>query len=90
LIVSPEWNYPILKQEVGKMPNVPKLLIVAGFVLIVIGVIWAIGGKFIHFGRLPGDIVVDKGNFKFYFPVVTCILISVIVSLIFYVIRWFK
>ena len=44
------------------MPNFPKLLIVAGIVLIIVGVIWSIGGKFIHFGRLPGDVVVEKGN----------------------------
>jgi hypothetical protein len=72
------------------VPNFPKLLIVAGIILIIVGVIWSIGGRFIHFGRLPGDVVVEKGNVKFYFPIVTCILISVVLSLVFYVVRWFK
>lgn len=69
--------------------NIPKLLIASGAVLIVIGLIWMVGGRFLNLGRLPGDIVVDKGNFKFYFPVVTCIVLSVVLSLVAYVVRWF-
>ncbi|TDF95526.1 DUF2905 domain-containing protein [Paenibacillus piri] len=70
------------------MNPVAKLLIVGGIVMIVAGLLWAVGGKYLNLGRLPGDIAVDKGNFKFYFPVVTCIVISVVLSLIMYVIRW--
>ncbi|UUZ95925.1 DUF2905 domain-containing protein [Paenibacillus sp. P25] len=40
-------------------------------------------------GRLPGDIAIEKENVRFYFPVVTCIVISVVLSLIMYAIRWF-
>jgi hypothetical protein len=71
------------------MNQFPKLLIVTGAVLIIIGLIWLVGGRFFNFGRLPGDIVVDKDNFKFYFPVVTCIVLSIVLSLIAYVVRWF-
>ncbi|WP_211745588.1 DUF2905 domain-containing protein [Paenibacillus sp. Marseille-Q4541] len=71
------------------MNNVPKLLIVAGIVLITVGVIWMFAGRFISIGRLPGDIYVDKGNFKFYFPVVTCIIISVILTVISWIVRHF-
>lgn len=71
------------------MNSMPKLLIGAGAVLIVVGLIWMLGGKWLNLGRLPGDIVYEKGNVKFYFPIVTCILISVVLSLIFYVVRWF-
>jgi hypothetical protein len=71
------------------MNNFPKLLIVAGIVLIVVGLIWMVGGRFFNLGRLPGDVVVDKGSFKFYFPIVTFIVLSVVLSLIFYVIRLF-
>ncbi|RRJ64760.1 DUF2905 domain-containing protein [Paenibacillus oralis] len=71
------------------MSNFPKILIVSGIVLIVIGLAWMFLGRFIQLGRLPGDIVIDRGNFKFYFPLVTCILISVVFSLIMYLIRWF-
>ncbi|GGF96420.1 DUF2905 domain-containing protein [Paenibacillus abyssi] len=71
------------------MSSFPKLLIVAGIVLIVVGVIWMIGGRFFNLGRLPGDIVVEKENVKFYFPVVTCIIISIVGSLILYLVRFF-
>ncbi|MDF2961344.1 MAG: hypothetical protein K0S39_3079 [Paenibacillus sp.] len=72
------------------MNPIAKLLILGGIVMIVAGLLWAVGGKYLNLGRLPGDITVEKENFKFYFPVVTCIIISVVLSLIMYVIRWFK
>ncbi|AJY73502.1 DUF2905 domain-containing protein [Paenibacillus beijingensis] len=71
------------------MNSFPKLLIGAGIVLIVIGVIWMVGGKFFNLGRLPGDIAYEKGNFKVYFPIVTCIVVSVVLSFIFYIVRLF-
>ena len=71
------------------MNTIPKLLILAGIALIVIGFIWAGLGKFINLGRLPGDIAVEKGNVKFYFPIVTCIVISVVLSLLAYIARLF-
>ncbi|MFD0681428.1 MULTISPECIES: DUF2905 domain-containing protein [unclassified Paenibacillus] len=71
------------------MNPVAKLLIIGGIVMIVAGVLWAVGGRFLNLGRLPGDIAVEKGNFKVYFPIVTCIVISVVLSLIMYIIRWF-
>jgi hypothetical protein len=69
---------------------VAKMLIVFGVVLIVIGLLWQVGGRFLHLGRLPGDIVVERENFRFYFPIVSSILISVILSLIFYLFRLFR
>jgi len=72
------------------MDNPAKLFIAAGVVLIVIGLVWMLGGKYIQLGRLPGDIVIERDNFKFYFPIVTCIVISVVVSLIFYIVRLFN
>ncbi|MFD2702270.1 DUF2905 domain-containing protein [Paenibacillus shunpengii] len=71
------------------MNNMPKLLIFAGIALIVIGLIWMILGRFVQLGKLPGDIYVDRGNFKFYFPIVTCIVISLILTLISWIIRHF-
>ncbi|GAB2696547.1 DUF2905 domain-containing protein [Paenibacillus thermoaerophilus] len=68
--------------------NMAKLLIGSGIALIVAGLLWMLLGRFIHLGRLPGDIVVEKENFKFYFPIVTCILLSAALSLIAYLIRW--
>lgn len=53
------------------MTEMPKLLITAGILLIVVGLAW----KFI--GRLPGDIFVKKGNVTFYFPIITLSLIHI-------------
>jgi len=64
------------------MPSIPKLLIGLGCILIAIGVIWWLVGRFIPLGRLPGDIVYEKENIKIYFPIVTCIIISVVGSLL--------
>ena len=72
------------------MNPIAKTLVILGIVLIVIGLFWQVGGKFLNLGRLPGDIVVEKENFRFYFPIVTCIIISVVLSLVFYIIRLFK
>ncbi|WP_373284242.1 DUF2905 domain-containing protein [Priestia taiwanensis] len=66
------------------MMDMQKGFIILGIVFIVIGVLW----KFI--GKLPGDIVVKKENVSFYFPIVTCMLISGILSLVFYIISRFK
>ncbi|MFY0543417.1 DUF2905 domain-containing protein [Brevibacillus sp. H7] len=72
------------------MNPVAKLLIIGGIVLVVIGLLWQVGGRFLPLGRLPGDIVVEKENMRFYFPVVTCIVISIVLSLISYLFRLFK
>jgi len=61
-----------------------KLLLVAGLVIAGIGLLMMAG---IPFGRLPGDIVIRKGSGTFYFPVVTCILLSIILTLLLSVLR---
>ncbi|WP_028402915.1 DUF2905 domain-containing protein [Ectobacillus panaciterrae] len=61
-----------------------KLFLTLGVIFIIIGLIW----KFV--GRIPGDILIKKGNVTFYFPIVTSILLSVILSLVLYVIGKFK
>lgn len=72
------------------MNSIPKLLIVLGLIFIVMGVVWYFGDRYLSFGKLPGDIVIKKENFSFYFPLGTCIVISIIISVILYVIRLFK
>ncbi|MGI8892295.1 MAG: DUF2905 domain-containing protein [Bacteroidia bacterium] len=62
-----------------------KLLIISGIILIIVGILFLmLQGKTGWFGNLPGDIKVEKPNFTFYFPVVTMVLLSIIISLIFY------
>lgn len=53
-----------------------------GGLMIIVGAIMHFGGKFLPFGNLPGDIKIQKENFSFYFPVASCIIISVVLSLL--------
>lgn len=72
------------------MQHTGKLVIIAGIVIILIGIIiYFAGDKLNFFGRLPGDVNVEKENFKFYFPITTMILLSIVVSLILWIIRKF-
>lgn len=63
-----------------------KTLVILGLLLILIGVAWPWLGR-LPLGRLPGDIVVDRGNFRFYFPLMTMIILSILLSLIFWLFR---
>ncbi|EMT38611.1 Protein of unknown function [Thermoanaerobacter thermohydrosulfuricus] len=63
-----------------------KMLIFIGAILILIGVLFSVGSK-IGLGRLPGDIVYQKGNFTFYFPIMTSLLLSLVFTLIFWLFR---
>jgi membrane protein implicated in regulation of membrane protease activity len=63
-----------------------KWLILLGGILIVIGAAIVFVGKLPWLGRLPGDIYVERRNFTFFFPITTSILVSVIISLVWYVV----
>lgn len=63
-----------------------KMIIIFGIVLVVVGVILYFGSR-IGIGRLPGDIVVRRGNFTLYFPVITSIILSIILTLVLNLIR---
>jgi hypothetical protein len=65
-----------------------RMLIVLGLVLLVAGVLVTLAGRSpIPFGRLPGDIRIQGKNSSFYFPLTTCILISVLASLVMWLLR---
>ena len=66
-----------------------RLLIIAGIVLLVSGLLlnYTHFFSFMNLGRLPGDIRVKRGDFSFYFPLTTCILLSILLSLIVYIFR---
>ncbi len=68
------------------MNVMPKLLIIAGAVLIAIGLVWLAGERF-GLGRLPGDILIERGTFKLYIPIMTSVIISVVLSLILWLIN---
>lgn len=64
-----------------------KIFIILGIILVIIGVLFLFAGKIPFLGKLPGDIVIQKKNFTVYIPLATSILLSIILSLIFYFLR---
>jgi hypothetical protein len=69
------------------MPEFSKTLITIGILLVVLGLIFSVAGKIPWLGNLPGDITIQRGRFTFYFPLATCILISVVITLVLYFFR---
>jgi hypothetical protein len=69
--------------------SIGRLLIIAGIVLLVSGILlnYTHFFSFFGFGRLPGDIRIRRGNFSVYFPLTTCIILSALLTLIFYIFR---
>jgi uncharacterized membrane protein YkgB len=63
------------------------MLILLGVLIIAIGLLLLIGEKIPWVGKLPGDIIIRKEKFSFYFPITTCILISIILTLLFTLFR---
>ena len=68
--------------------NIGKFLVAAGLIILIVGVlVYFFHDKMQWIGRLPGDIRVEKPNFKFYFPITTMILASVLISILLWVLR---
>ncbi len=63
-----------------------RLLIMLGVLLLLVGLLWPWLGK-LPFGRLPGDIVIERENFRFYFPLTTMVLISAAITLVLWLFR---
>ncbi|MFC1704243.1 DUF2905 domain-containing protein [Candidatus Omnitrophota bacterium] len=68
----------------NELNPIGKALIVAGTIFILFGLILVAGGRIPWLGKLPGDIIVQKKNFAFYFPVATCLAISIVISLFYW------
>ncbi|WP_456273906.1 DUF2905 domain-containing protein [Bacillus sp. AK031] len=68
------------------MTGLPKMMMIAGALLLIIGFLMA----FTKLGRLPGDIIIKKENSTFYFPLMTSIIVSIVLSLVFYILGKFK
>jgi len=64
--------------------DIGKALIAFGLLIVLAGVVLVLVGRVPWIGRLPGDIHIQRGNFTFYFPLVTSLLLSVVLTLIFY------
>ena len=66
--------------------DIRRILIVAGAILLIAGLAWPFLTR-LGLGRLPGDIVVERGNFRFYFPFLTSLVASVVLTLLFWLFR---
>ncbi len=69
------------------MPAIGKILIVLGIILIITGIGFVLGDKIPFIGKLPGDIIIKKEKFSFYFPITTSIIISIILTILFSLFR---
>jgi thiosulfate reductase cytochrome b subunit len=72
------------------MDEMAKVIIILGIVLVMIGLVMLFAQKLPFLGKLPGDILIKKEHFTFYFPLATSIIISIIISLILYLIGKFR
>ena len=70
-----------------RVPELGKFLVILGAIIVVLGLLLWTGVGTGWLGRLPGDIRIERGKSAFYFPVVTCIIISIVLSLIFSLFR---
>ena len=66
--------------------NFPRLLITLGILLLALGVLWPWLSK-LGLGRLPGDIVIEREHGRFYFPLMTSLIVSLVLSLLFWLFR---
>lgn len=66
------------------------LLLILGLVIAGVGLVWILSPSIPWLGRLPGDIRIERESLRFYFPLVTCLLLSLILSLVLWVIRLFQ
>lgn len=66
------------------------ILLILGLVLAAVGLVWLLAPSIPWMGRLPGDIRIERENFRFYFPLVTCLLLSVLLSLVLWLVRLFR
>ncbi len=64
------------------MTEFGKTLVIIGIIFAIAGLVLTFGSKIPYIGRLPGDIRIEKDNFKFYFPITTSIIISILLSII--------
>jgi uncharacterized protein HemY len=66
------------------------LIVFLGLVLVAVGLICVFAPSVPWLGRLPGDIRIEGENYRFYFPLVTCLLLSLLLSIILWAVRWLR
>jgi hypothetical protein len=85
--MEPEWEARMNNTGAGAGSGMGWSLVILGLFVAGIGLCWVLLPNFPKLGRLPGDIVIDGKNSRFYFPVVTCLLFSVALSVIWWIVR---
>jgi hypothetical protein len=73
--------YPIERNRGDIVESFGKIFLTIGIVLVIIGIVFILGEK-IGLGKLPGDIFIQRGNFTFFFPIISSIIISIILTLL--------
>jgi hypothetical protein len=79
-------TYLLKKSRRFNMDQFGKAILSIGVILIIVGLLMMLGNK-LGIGKLPGDIYLEKGNFKFFFPITTSIILSIILSLLLKIFR---
>ena len=69
------------------MSGIGRILIYLGLFLVIVGIAFTLVGKIPWLGYLPGDITIERERFTFYFPLATCLIISIILSLVLYLLK---
>ncbi len=72
------------------MQHPGSLLIILGLLIAIVGVLWILFPSVPWLGNLPGDIRLERGNVRVYFPIVTCILISALLTVVVWLVRLFS
>jgi len=65
-------------------------VVAVGLIIAALGLAWVFLPRIPGFGRLPGDIAIERDNFRFYFPVVTCIAVSLLLTALTWIVRYFS
>ena len=69
------------------MGGIGRILIYLGLFLVILGIAFTLIGRIPWLGHLPGDITIERERFTFYFPLATCLIISIVLSLVLYLFR---
>jgi hypothetical protein len=72
---------------VDDIPQVGRALVAVGLVLLLAGVALMLGPRVPWLGRLPGDILIERPGFRFYFPLATCLLLSLLITAVLWLLR---
>jgi len=87
LIRHPVLSIVLSIRKVNPMSGLGKMLIIFGLVMAAIGIVLVLVPRVPWLGKLPGDIMIKRDNFHFYFPITTCVVVSILLTLLFYLFR---